>query len=123
MKTPVATKKFCIIGHRSKADVVSKPELILGPRLRPASVVVCAWGDDGAAARDRDGSIHICPAVTPESGKVVETIGAGDTLIATMIAALTSGMTLAEALTVGCNVAGNKVGQVGFGGLKKYFKN
>jgi fructose-1-phosphate kinase PfkB-like protein len=42
----------------------------------------------------------------------VETIGAGDTLIASMVGALSTGATLNDALYVGCRVAGAKVGQV-----------
>jgi sugar/nucleoside kinase (ribokinase family) len=52
----------------------------------------------------------------------VDTIGAGDTLIASVIASLSHDVALEIALQKACRVAGNKVGQVGFAGLKKYFR-
>ena len=51
----------------------------------------------------------------------MDTIGAGDTFNATVIASLSLGHSLKEALTIGCKVAGTKVGQFGFCNLKKVF--
>lgn len=52
---------------------------------------------------------------------VIDTIGAGDTFNATVVACLSQGKTLTQSLDTGCKVAGAKVGQVGFNGLKTVF--
>jgi len=52
---------------------------------------------------------------------VVDTVGAGDTFIAAVIACLADEKPLSVALEAGCRVAGNKVGQHGFKGLIKFF--
>ena len=52
------------LGVKTKLEAVSEPEQVLGSTLRPDSVVVCAWGDDGAAARDQDGSVFVSPATS-----------------------------------------------------------
>ena len=43
----------------SKLEAVTNPEKVLGSNLRPDSIVVCAWGEDGAAARDKNGSLYV----------------------------------------------------------------
>ena len=48
---------------------------------------------------------------------VVDSTGAGDTFNAGVIAALSCGASVSEALHAGCHVAGQKVAQVGFDGL------
>lgn len=62
-------------------------------------------------------------AVQPSSGSVVDTIGAGDTFIAVVVACLAYGQTLSDSVKAGCRVAGNKVGQQGFKGLRRFFEN
>ena len=52
---------------------------------------------------------------------VIDTIGAGDTFNATVVACLSQGKNLAQSLDIGCKVAGAKVGQIGYDGLKEVF--
>jgi hypothetical protein len=46
-------------GVTSKLEAVSNPRKILGLNLMVDSIVVCAWGEDGAAARDKNGSVYV----------------------------------------------------------------
>ena len=79
--------------------------------------VICPWGEQGAAARRKDGSVTVTsPAFPPEV--VVDTIGAGDTFNAATIFALNAGKDLAESVTFGCMVAGAKCGMMGNSGLR-----
>jgi ketohexokinase len=81
----------------------------------PQALWVCSWGEDGAYAQDRAGQRFHSPAFPPP--QVIDTIGAGDTFNAGLIAALAAGRTLEAALTAACRLAGHKVGQHGFTGL------
>ena len=49
--------------------------------------------------------------------RVVDSVGAGDTFNAAVIASLAAGVGAGEALRAGCLVAGRKVAQAGFDGL------
>ena len=53
-------------------------------------------------------------------GKVVDTLGAGDTFNAGVIHHLSRGRSVSEALQYACKLAGTKCGMVGFDGLKNY---
>ena len=79
--------------------------------------MICAWGEDGAAASSPDGTVS-CPIFKQDN--VVDTRGAGDTFIASTIAALSRGKTLERAIMFGCQVAGAKVGIQGFKGLHRF---
>ena len=61
---------------------------------------------------DESGRIVHSPAFPPM--RVVDTLGAGDTFNAGVLHALNKERTLEEALTLGCKIAGQKVGQIGF---------
>lgn len=82
----------------------------LRPRF-PRPRLVCAWGDLGAAAIDRDGSVWESPAFVPP--QVVDTLGAGDVFNAGLIDGLLRGRTLGQALDQACRLAGRKCGQLG----------
>uniref|UniRef100_S4R659 Ketohexokinase n=1 Tax=Petromyzon marinus TaxID=7757 RepID=S4R659_PETMA len=85
---------------------------------RGSGVLVCAWGEQGAAATGPSGEVACSPAFPPPT--LVDTLGAGDTFIAGVIAALSRvwpGQSLQEALTFGCRVAGKKCGVQGYEGL------
>ena len=123
----------------------NKSELVKGFHPDLKCLVICAWGDQGASGRDLNGQIIEIPASKPPSGKnrtnrtvisnhkhifthsyslvlgVIDTIGAGDTFNATVVACLSQGKNLTESLDTGCKVAGAKVGQVGYNGLKAIF--
>lgn len=81
----------------------------------PRAIWTCTWGEDGAIGRERDGQRYRSPAFPPPA--VRDTLGAGDTFNAGLIAALASGHPLGAALTMACRLAGHKVGQAGFTGL------
>ena len=85
-------------------------------------IVICAWGDKGAAARDVNGDIIKVGAFHPPNG-VIDTIGAGDTFNATVVACLSQEKSLKTALKTACNVAGVKVGQIGFKDLDVPFNS
>lgn len=79
------------------------------------AILVCAWGEDGAAALVDD-KLEVSPAFPPE--KVVDTLGAGDTFNAGFIYAFSRGKSVAKALEFGCIVAGHKCGCHGFSCVK-----
>ncbi|XP_048768684.2 ketohexokinase-like [Ostrea edulis] len=85
-------------------------------RCRKGASVICAWGEDGAAAIDCEGQLVTSLCFPPE--KLCDTLAAGDTFNAATIFALTKGTKLCDAITFGCKVAGAKCGMQGIRGLK-----
>ena len=73
---------------------------------------VVAWGEAGAYGLGRNGEHCHSPACPP--ARLVDTLGAGDTFNAGLIAALANGAALAQALPAGCRLAGHKCGIEGF---------
>ena len=78
----------------------------------PQALLVCAWGDAGAAALDRQGRAIQHDALVPDV--VVDTLGAGDTFNAGIISACLDGLDVAASLARACQLAGKKCGQSGF---------
>ena len=83
--------------------------------LRPGSLAICAWGDQGAWGVATGGDILHSPAFPP--ARVVDTLGAGDVFNAAVIDQLSKGASLQRILEVACRLAGRKCGQRGFDGL------
>lgn len=81
----------------------------------PDTILVCAWGEQGAFAMDRDGTLLSSPAYPPP--RIVDTTGAGDVFNAGIIDALLRGKTLASALHAACRLAGEKCAIQGLEGL------
>lgn len=81
-------------------------------RLLPDADIVCTWGDRGAYAVGRDGTVLYSPTQPPPT--LVDTVGAGDTFNAGVIHALAGGGSLEAAIGQGCRLAGAKCGRVGF---------
>lgn len=86
-------------------------------KCKAGAVVICAWGDQGAAAlSSKDGVLCTSPVFPPET--LVDTLGAGDTFNAATVFGLCQGQSLQGAITLGCKVAGAKCGMKGNNGLK-----
>jgi sugar/nucleoside kinase (ribokinase family) len=76
----------------------------------------CTWGKLGAFALDRaSGRSVFQPAV--QQTQVLDSVGAGDTFLASIIHARLLGASASGALRCGCATAGRKVAQQGFNGL------
>lgn len=77
----------------------------------------CTWGEKGASVLDNESKeIHHATAHTIE--KVIDTVGAGDTFNAGIIASLIqSSHAIKSAIQSACTLATNKVAQQGFDGL------
>lgn len=82
------------------------------------ATIFCAWGDQGACVMTKDKEFFQCSSMAP--GRVIDTLGAGDTFIASCISKLIQGIHYREALEFGCRVAGAKCCIKGFVGLDKY---
>ncbi|XP_037089384.1 ketohexokinase-like isoform X2 [Pollicipes pollicipes] len=93
----------------------------LKKRTPPGSVLICPWGEVGAAACLPDGSVVSCDAHSPPS--VVDTLGAGDTFIAAAIWRLRRGDDVLSAVRAACRVAGVKVGVRGFQCLRQQLES
>lgn len=96
-------------GHRG-SDTPHSFLLRMREQALQADLIV-TWGKEGAYGLDRRGAIHHSPAFPPI--EVKDTLGAGDTFNAGLIDAYVKGRTLAEALSLACQLAGRKCGQVG----------
>lgn len=75
----------------------------------------CAWGEGGAYAIDRHGSLH--HAAAEQSIDVVDTLGAGDVFNAGVIDASIRGLHIQDGLQQACKLAGRKCGRYGFTGV------
>lgn len=67
--------------------------------------LICAWGEEGGYALSQDNQFYYSPAL---SGKIVDTLGAGDTFNAGIIHALCQQQKLTQALETACQLAGYK---------------
>jgi len=74
--------------------------------LETGAPATCTWGADGAWARDCNGDVS--HAAAPETGPVVDTLGAGDVFNAGMIHALGNGRPLEQALREAVGLASAK---------------
>jgi len=94
----------------------------LRQRALPGALLICPWGEAGAAASLPDGSVVGSVAHAPDT--VLDTLGAGDTFIAAAIwrlraagAAPWDAAAARAAVQAACQVAGVKVGLKGFRAL------
>lgn len=81
----------------------------------PQADLFCTWGEEGATALDRQGRCYRQAAILP--GRVIDTLGAGDTFNAAVINGCLAGLDTAELLRQGCALAGRKCTRHGFTGL------
>lgn len=99
------------------------PETATDPRVwlidmlgrTDARSLVLGWGDQGAWLLERGDRSRFIPAQPP--ARVVDTLGAGDTLNAGMIDGLLSGLSPTDALIRAVALAGLKCGREGLDGL------
>lgn len=79
----------------------------------PDKIISCTWGSHGAWAYENANIIH--QAATPLAA--VETLGAGDTFNAAMIACISQKQSVKSALLFACKLAENKCQQFGLNNL------
>jgi len=80
-----------------------------------SATAFCSLGEDGAIAIDHAGRLYRQPAVAP--GKVIDTLGAGDTFNAAIINGCLAGLDTPGMLEQACVLAGRKCTRPGFAGL------
>ncbi|KAL0074319.1 Ribokinase-like protein [Phycomyces blakesleeanus] len=86
------------------------------PDCKPESTLFCTWGEYGAACLEgKTGHVEQVKAIKADS--VVDSVGAGDTFIASVIYCLGQGLSATIALRVACETATQKVSQLGFDNL------
>lgn len=107
------------VSRSNGADNLQEAIALFSDKLKPEALLVCTWGDKGAAGCLKGGKPCFQPAYPP--AKLVDTCGAGDTFTASVIVALIKGYQPEDALKLGCKVAGAKVGQRGLTGLAREF--
>jgi ketohexokinase len=79
---------------------------------QPETGLVCAWGEAGAWVLPGDQPrASLIPAFPPD--RLVDTLAAGDTFNAGVIDARCRGLSLPEAVTAACRLAGRKCGSEG----------
>lgn len=100
---------FGIDFKQFKSNISTKNVLFF---LRRAKLI-CPWGIEGAIAVDNETDSHFAALAKPPA-KVVDSLGAGDTFVASTIRMLSHGSPIQEAIEFGCRIAGAKVGSVGF---------
>ncbi|WP_455379774.1 PfkB family carbohydrate kinase [Acidihalobacter prosperus] len=94
----------------------SANDLLLHMRsLNHHASLICAWGEEGAWALEagKKHAAQIVHAVAPQN-RVLDTLGAGDTLNAGLIGAMADGAFLEEALNKAVTLASLKIAKHGF---------
>lgn len=81
----------------------------------PGRLLICPWGEAGVYALDQESILHHQPAWT--DGGCVDTVGAGDVLIAGIIHGFIKRWPLTEILASACRLAGQKCAQEGLQNL------
>lgn len=87
--------------------------------INESILLICPWGNDGAAAMSSFGDYFESPVFPPE--KIVDTLGAGDTFCAgTLNALMTDFNNVHHAIHQGCRIAGFKCGSFGYDCVKDF---
>ncbi|XP_059149664.1 ketohexokinase-like [Physella acuta] len=101
----------------------------LSSLCKPNAVVVCAWGDEGAAASYKGQTLT---SAALRGVKVIDSLGAGDTFVAGFMSVLwreqylhkytltDCRLIIQQALDFACKLAGLKCSMFGYKGLKDY---
>lgn len=93
----------------------AEPFLEKMKRIGLSAEMSCTWGEKGAHALTREGSIIHVPAFPPPA--VVDTLGAGDVFNAGLIDQLARGNNMETALIEASRLAGKKCGRYGLNNL------
>lgn len=96
-----------------RIDSVSRTEQLIFYCFCCRAKLICPWGIEGAIAVDNETDTHFA-ALAKSPAKVVDSLGAGDTFVASTIHSLAKGASIQEAIEFGCRIAGAKVGFVGY---------
>jgi ketohexokinase len=83
-----------------------------------SSILFCTWGAQGATCL-QSATNQILSAPALNINQVVDTVGAGDTFTAGVMYGLSHGFDMMDVLTFACELAGRKVAQTGFDGLRQ----
>jgi len=114
------SKDYAIqMGWQTKEEAVKN----LRKEVKKSAKIICAWGIDGSIALDNETDEYFTAPAYPPTGKVVDTLGAGDSFLAAVIHCLVRNKSLQEAINFGSRVAGAKVGIHGFDKLGEIFKD
>ncbi|XP_031634393.1 ketohexokinase-like [Contarinia nasturtii] len=98
-----------IMGWMSKEVAIHN----LRKYVKKEAKLVVPWGIEGAIAVDNESDTHFSAMARPPA-KVVDTLGAGDTFVASTLYALSNGIPLQDSIDFGCRIAGKKVGFYGY---------
>ena len=102
-----------LLGFESLADTSAR-------HIKAANVIY-VWGESGSKCIQGDGRQDLIPIYRPESDNIVDTLGAGDTLLAaTIFGLLVLDKGLPDALRFGSAIAGAKCGILGYNGLERF---
>ena len=87
--------------------------------------MICTWGENGCSGYDGRNDVIFDVAAHKPTTSVVDTLGAGDTFTATLIATSLKypSLTLQTSAKIASFVAGEKVGRVGFDDLATFFRD
>jgi ketohexokinase len=97
-------------GHTTPEDLLRSVHIEY-----PDADLFCTWGAEGAVGLDRAGQLTRQAAHVP--GRVIDTLGAGDTFNAAVIDGYLAGRDVSTILCEACRLAGEKCARIGFDGL------